>query len=293
MLVPLDGSGSSEMVLPFAEEIARKSAASIVLITATGLESQDLEPLYRSYLEQVREKLQAHLRSYGTGPAAKLEIHVLKGDPASEILRYADEVGADIIVMAGRGSTGRGPWLLGTIATRVSVASTRPVLVVKNHIEKVALDQDKIFQKILVPLDGSTAGEAALPFTEELAKTMGSELILFHAVQPAASWMGAGVGGTYAAIEVPEDVKRVASGYLENLSKRLRAKGLNVKVVLQDGPAAELIINYAKAEGVDVIAISTHGRTGISRWVFGSVTEKILRYGNPAVLVVHASKTNQ
>ena len=289
ILVPLDGSASSEIVLPLAEAVAGKSSAGIILTTATGQDSQDLEPLYRSYLEKVKEKLRAHLRSH-EGMAYKLDIHVLKGAPADEILRYSDEISADMIVMASRGSTTHGPWLLGSIATRVTVASTKPVLVVKNPVDKTSLDQGKLFQKILVPLDGSAAGEAALPFTEQLALVMGSELILFHAMQPAATWMGAGIGGTYAAIEIPENVKRVASGYLENLSKRLRAKGLNVKVVLQDGPAAELIVNYAKTEGVDVIAISTHGRTGISRWVFGSVTEKVLRYGDFAVLVVRASQ---
>jgi len=290
ILVPLDGSSSSEMALPFAEAIAEKSDAGIILTTATRPDSPDLEPPYRSYLEQVGEKLRVHLESHGNGTPSKLDIHVLKGSPADEILRYADEVDADIIVMAGRGSTGDGPWLLGSIATRVTVASTKPVLVVKNPVAKTTLEPGKIFQKILVPLDGSMPGESALPFTEELAKIMGSELILFHAVQPTASWMGAGIGGTYADIEVPENLKTSSLNYLQGMQKRLLSKGLKVKVVLQDGPAAELIINYAKAEAVDVIAVSTHGRTGFSRWVFGSVTEKILRYGDPAVLVIRASK---
>lgn len=290
ILVPLDGSDSSEIALPLAEAIVEKSSASIFLITIAGLESQNLEPLYQSYLEQVKEKLQARLRSYRASPATKVEIHVLKGNPAEEILGYADEINADIIVMAGRGSTGHGPWLLGSIATRVTVASTKPVLVVKNRTENSALEHDKLFKKILVPLDGSTAGEAAMPFTGELASATGSELILFHAVQPAASWIDAGIGGTYASIEVPEDVKAITLNYLEGLRKRLLKKGLNVKVVVQDGSPAELIINYAKTEAVNVISISTHGRTGISRWVFGSVTEKILRYGSTSVLVVPANK---
>jgi nucleotide-binding universal stress UspA family protein len=172
----------------------------------------------------------------------------------------------------------------------VTVASTKPVLVVKSDDVKPGTDKRKLFQRILVPLDGSPAGESALVFTEELAAIMGSELILFHAVQPAASWMDAGIGGTYAAIEVPESVKSAAKRYMEDVQKRLLGKGLKTKIVLRDGPAAELIIEYAKNEGVDAISISTHGRTGINRWVFGSVTEKILRYGPSSVLVIRAAK---
>jgi nucleotide-binding universal stress UspA family protein len=290
ILVPLDGSSAAEIVLPFAEEIATKSAAGITLVTATGTEPQDLEPLYRSYLDRTRDKVQDQLSGYPAGSAVKLDTRVLKGSPADEILHYAEEAKTDLIVMASRGSTSHGPWLLGSIARRVTVASTEPVLVVKNPATQTAVEQKKIFKRIMVPLDGSPAGEAALPFTEELASKLGSELILFHDIQPVASWVGYGMGASYAAIEEPENVRRVALAYLESVRVRLAKKGLPVKVVLQDGAPAELIIEYAKAEAVDVIAISTHGRSGISRWVFGSVTEKVLQYGKPAVLVVRTSK---
>ena len=290
ILVPLDGSSGAEIALPFAEEIATKSAAGLTLVTATGTEPQDLEPLYRSYLERTREKVQTQLTGYPAGSYVKLDTRVLKGSPADEILHYAEEAKTDLIVMASRGSTSHGPWLLGSIAHRVTVASTKPVLIVKKPATPEAIEQRKIFKNIMVPLDGSAAGEAALPFAEELALSLGSELILFHAIQPATSWVGYGMGASYAAIEEPENVRAVASSYLESVRVRLVKKGLPVKAVLQDGAPVELIMAYAKAEAVDVIAISTHGRSGISRWVFGSVTEKVLQYADSAILVVRTSK---
>ena len=289
ILVPLDGSVSAEIALPFAEEVAAKSNASIALVTATGSGSEDLYPLFRSYLERISEKMRASLASYGTA-AAVTDRSVVSGSPADAILRYADEINADLVVMAGRGSTGPGPWMLGSIATRVTIASQIPVLVVKTTAEKTAIEQKKIFKRILVPLDGSAAGEAALPVTQELARIMASELILFHVVQPAATWVGYGMGASYVAIQEPENVKAAALAYLESVRKRVSSKGLSVNTVLEDGAPAERILEYSRNEAVDVIAISTHGRSGVSRWVFGSVTQKVLQFAQPAVLVVHAGK---
>lgn len=291
ILVPLDGSSSAEIALPFAEEIAARTAADIFLMTATGSVSIEVEPLFRPYLEKTRENVRAAVSGYGARGATGPYIAVLSGPPADAILKHAEGVKADLVVMAGRGSTGPGPWSLGSVATRVSVASPIPVLVVKNPAEETSIKQKKIFKKILVPLDCSAAGEAALPFTEALAEALGCELVLLHAVQPAATWMGYGAGGDYLAIQEPEDVRAAATVYLKALQKRLTAKGLAAKIELEDGVPAERIIHYAGAEGIDAIAISTHGRSGISRWVFGSVTQKVLQFAKPAVLVVRAGKS--
>ena len=288
ILVPLDGSSAAEIVLPCAEEIATKSASSIILIMATGLNRQDLEPLYSSYLEQIRKKLQARLVSHRASQATKLVCRVLKGAPADEILSYADEVNADLIVMASRGSTRHGPWLLGSIATRITMACPKPVLVIKKPANKVAVEQGQIFKKILVPLDGSICGEAALPVAEALARTMSSELILINAVEPIETWVD--YGAVYAGMPAPEDERAIPIAYLESLRDRLIGKGLTVKVVVQDGAPADVIVNYARTEDIDTIAISTHGESGITRWFFGSVTEKVLHHGESAVLVVHANK---
>jgi nucleotide-binding universal stress UspA family protein len=288
ILVPLDGSSSAETALPFAAEIAAKSSAEIVLMTATGSASKDLETLFRPYLEKTRDRVWNIVAGYGTGAPARPNIAVSSGPPADAILQYAAEIKADLVVMAARGSTGPGPWSLGSIATRVTVASPIPVMVVKDPPEKTAVEQKKIFRKILVPLDCSPAGEAAVPFVQTMAKSLGCELILFHAVQPAATWLGYGAGGDYMAIQEPEDVRAAAAVYLEGLQKRLALKGLAVKTVLEEGVSAERIINYSRTEPIDAIAISTHGRSGISRWVFGSVTQKVLQAAKPPVLVVRA-----
>lgn len=289
LIVPLDGSAAAEIVLPYAEEIAAKSGSGMTLVMAIGPEPKDPQ-VSDAYLERVKVKMEAVLRDYGVDTAGRISAQQLKESPAEAINRYADETGADLIVMASRGSTSKGPWLLGSVASKVSMASSKPVLVVKKAAQNTAIEQRKIFKKIMVTLDGSPCGEEALPQAQELARLTGAELIIFHAVEPISSWVGYGIGAYYIDNAEPENVGAEASAYLKGIQNRLSETGLVIKTVLEEGSPADIIINYAKAEGVDAIVISTHGRSGVSRWVFGSVTEKVLQHGEPAVLVVHACK---
>ena len=279
ILVPLDGSAGAEIALPFATEIAARARANLILATAAPPDTRDMEPLYHSYLERARKLAQVQLRNAGA-ENAKIYFHVLPGTPAEAILRYADEAGAGLIVMARRGADTRGPWLLGGVVSKVIRASLHPVLVVKK-----AAAMGKSIRKILVPLDGSPAGESALLVAEALARTLGSTLVLYHAIEPVAAWAGYGLGAGYSAAQEPAHTRDDAPGYLEGVRQRIATKGLDVSAVTEEGLPADLILSYAQNQGVDLIALATHGRTGVGRWVLGSVTEKVISYAEVAILV--------
>ncbi|MQY72585.1 MAG: hypothetical protein GH142_02785, partial [Dehalococcoidia bacterium] len=151
-------------------------------------------------------------------------------------------------------------------------------------------------EKILIPLDGSEVGEAALHYVEgmfsRLAPGEKVEVILFHAVTAQRHDVQISRGAV-GAITVPyneselEQMKVDAMKYLEEVGENLRNKGAAVssKVSIGQNPAEEVI----KAEeefNVDLVAMSTHGRTGVSRWALGSVTDKVLRGGKVPVLMV-------
>jgi nucleotide-binding universal stress UspA family protein len=291
IMVPLDGSSAAEIVLPYVEEIGAKLGSRIILVTVSESGSADLDHLYRSYLERVREQVQTQLKDYGAEEVSKLYSKVLLGAPADEILRYADEADASLIVMASRGSSGRGPWLLGSIAAKVLRASGRPVLLIRAPADTTALQGKRVFMRILVPLDGSMVGEAAIPFAVALAQALHAELVLYHVVEPATTWAGYGVEGGYNILQDSESRRVSALAYLEGVRKRLTESGLITTIEAEAGPPADLIIDHAKSKAIDLIAMSTHGRSGIGRWVFGSVTDKVMHAGDTAVLVVRAVKT--
>jgi len=156
-----------------------------------------------------------------------------------------------------------------------------------------------MFEKILVPLDGSKVGEAALDHVEKLianiAPCVKTEVILFQVLTSLAHYVIAGE----ASVQVPYTDKEIAyitrksKEYLNKTGECLKSKGVNVKTKVAIGKAREEIVKAADELKVDLIAMSTHGRSGLSRLTFGSITDKVLRTANVPVLVVRAPKETE
>ncbi len=158
-------------------------------------------------------------------------------------------------------------------------------------------------QKILVPLDGSDLAEAALPRAIELAKPFSATLHLVRVVplarQMAASSLAGATGGmdgmSAADIEAIEDAVALqtqeAESYLDEQAQSLRGQGFTVETGTRQGSAADEIIEYAHSNDIDMIAISSHGRSGLGRLVMGSVCDKVMREAGVPVLVIKPSKS--
>ncbi len=291
ILVPLDGSGAAQIVLPYAGEVAAKFGSEIILVSVSESGATDIDHLYRSYLEGITEQVQSQLKDYGAKAGARVYSDVLLGKPADEILHYADRSNVSLIVMATRGSSGRGPWLLGNIAAKVVRATSKPVLLVRKAASYEAIQQKSLVKRILVPLDGSTVGEAAVPHTEALAQALDTEIVLFQVLEPIVMSPEIAEVSVIQAMSVLEESRTTSAfNYLDGVAKPLKERGLRISSAVSSGPPADQIIDYAKANAIDLIAMSTHGRSGIGRWVFGSVTDKVLHAGDTAVLVVPPAK---
>jgi len=292
ILVPLDGSSEAEIALPYAEEIAAKVGAEIILASVSEQAAVETDHLYRSYLERMEEQVKRQLKDWGAREEARVKSEVLLGRPASEILRYADESNISLITMASRGRSSRGPWLLGNIAAKVLRATGRPVLLIRARADNAALQQRRLVKRILLPLDGSKLGEVAIPYAEALAQVLGAEIILLQAFIPPTSGVAyEGYAASPTAFrEREEQMRAFAMDYLDSLGKAFQEKGLKTLTVLKQGSPADQILEYAEANAIDLIAMSTHGRSGIGRWVLGSVTDKVLHAGDTAVLTVRATK---
>ncbi len=283
ILVPLDGSNAGEIVLPYVEEIVFRLGEETHFVSVCQPETQEMDHLYGSYLERVAREARERMIVLRAKEKAVVKSQVLIGKPAEEILRYADENRIELIAMASRGASGQGPWLLGSIAAKVIRATSKPVLLIRVAATKEALAEKRLIRKILVPLDGSTLGEAAVPLSETLALALNAEIVLFRAIRGISPWAGD------SPIAAPLDLehrKGEAVKYLTGIEQSLRRKGIRVSTALTVAAPADAIIDYAKANAVDLIAMSTHGRSGMNRWVFGSVTDKVLHAGDTAVLTV-------
>ena len=149
------------------------------------------------------------------------------------------------------------------------------------------------YNKILVPVDGSEIAECVLPHIETLAAKQLAETIIFLRIVEETKIPS--VGGSSAVptetwMKMERENQEEAIDYLEDLKNRLDIKGVELKfVTLPPASASEMIAKYANDEDVDLIVMATHGRSGISKLVWGSVTDHVLKHVSKPIMIIRAS----
>jgi nucleotide-binding universal stress UspA family protein len=287
ILVPLDGSGLAELALAYAEELAIAFSSELVLLYVSEAKESQYRPMHQLYLEEVAKRVGEHLKK-----RAKIKAIVLTGEPAEGIINYAEKNKASVIIMASHGRSGIRGWVMGSVASKVLEATMVPVLLIRVGKPSKRAPGKHLLERILLPLDGSESGEAAVPYIKELGDRLGSEVILFGVV--AAGQHVHTVGGLdYILYPEPEMelFKVEAREYLERLYRRLAGGKGAVRVELRVGDdVAGEVLRFAKKAKASLIAISAHGHSGIEKWVFGSVASKIVQVSQIPVLLVRAPK---
>jgi len=141
------------------------------------------------------------------------------------------------------------------------------------------------FPSILVPLDGSPLGESVIPFVQDLAKSLHASLLLLDVVVPTPE-----LSATFLpySTSILEELRVGAEKYIEGVGKRIGASGVAVETTAVVGQAAEAILDAAKQTSADLIALSTHGRSGPARWILGSVADAVIRHADRPCLVIPA-----
>jgi nucleotide-binding universal stress UspA family protein len=298
ILVPLDGSSLAKQALPCAVTLARGLGAELVLLRAVWIPPDLLEMLDESTvkLNAILAQLGAEARDYLGALVEQLRDagldarHAVRQGPAAEtILEYAGWSNVDQIVMATHGYTGIKRWTHGSVAERVLQTARVPLLLVRVGEQDLARDwrQPMGCRRILVPLDGSPVAEQILPTVTAVAQALGAELILYQVpIVHVSGWM---TGEWYLPIQgVLDTAEEDALAYLGAVAGRLEEQDVDVATATSIGSVANCIVEYAEANHVDLIAMCTHGRTGLARWALGSVADRVLRAGGTPILLVRA-----
>lgn len=298
MLVPLDGSTISEGVLPYARTFANALALPVHLLQV--MDPDMLIPsvaarqgLSDNILTINREHNGDYLKEIAasfSNPAA-VSSSVIVGKPAEAIMEVAATDRDTLIAIATHGRSGVRRWLLGSVAEKVLHGADNDVLLIRAtaQIDRKTTAQLK---RLVVPLDGSELAEEALRCGVELAKKMNLEIILLRVyVAPGAAYSTGSYAPEWKSLD--QVVRQKANEYLEDKTKQLRNQGLEqLSFRMAEGSAAEQIIEAARERPDSLIAMSTHGASGVGRWVLGSVTERVIRHSDTAVVVVRAKRTD-
>jgi nucleotide-binding universal stress UspA family protein len=147
----------------------------------------------------------------------------------------------------------------------------------------------KRYQHVLLPLDGSETAEIALADAASMVASNGARLTLLYVVPPALAEMYA--GAEMIGIDQKEGVHHAAHRYIKSVRRRLEPTGIDAKIAVAVGEAAEAILAYAGEHGVDLLVMATHGRSGWRRWALGSVAERVLHAAAEPVLLVRVPLT--
>ena len=292
ILVPLDGSATAEAVLPYAEAFAAgfKTSVELMSVIDIGAMTSHLAADKVHHLETIIAAEEKNSASYLENVAKTFsrfptECRIVRGKPAETILDTTSKDRDTLIAMATHGRSGAKRWLLGSVAEKVLRGTTNPLFLVRAAAAKTS--PQRIIDSIVVPLDGSPLAERILPTVSNWARALDVEVTLVRAFEfPASAYYGSeGYLPDYDAFR--EEARKEAAAYLKEKEEYLVREGVRtVSIFTIEGPAADEIINYAQTAPRAVIAMSTHGRSGVRRWILGSVTEKVVRHGGDPVLVV-------
>jgi len=311
ILVPLDGSPFGEAALPLAFNLARRAEAILELVhvipplatvfseASLYLESSLEQEIFdfqkarhQEYLTQVTRKLSAL-------GSVVVRTTLLSGDIPSLIRAHADQVHADLVVMTTHGRGPMGRFWLGSVADELVRKLPMPVLLIQPGEAAAQFEPEPLLRHILIPLDGQPLGEEMIEPALALGRLMDADYTLLRVIRPvlpvtypteSASLIVVNKSLQEQAQARQEGLRQEAQGYLEKIAGGLRERGFRVvtRVDVQDRPALA-ILNHA-AE-IDLVALGTHGRAGLSRLFLGSVADKVIRGSHLPVMVLRPVKT--
>jgi len=283
VLVPLDGSSAAEFAIRFASDLAVKHEAALILLyldylpalvgEAAETSSEDRREQVEAYLDGLRKDLRA------VGIRAQVQV-VSTRDLSGALMKTLETEHISILVMSTQGRAPMMRWLFGSQVERALNTMPVPVMLVR-----------PMYQHIVVPLDGSKWSESAIPRAVELARVHDAELVLLHVYQSKA--------GDYAGQWALAGQQQIADQPVEQmreqllaLRNRLRQEGLKAREVLIRGNnPAQAICEFVESEdGISMVVMSTHGRTGLARWLIGSVAQQVIKNARCPVSLVNPNK---
>jgi nucleotide-binding universal stress UspA family protein len=298
ILVPLDGSQLAECVLPHITAIAHSFDAKVTLLRVleknqpgTSVQLFDLLNWQINKTEAALSLEKTKARLLASGLRARTA--VLEGLVAEEITEYAQNQGMKLIILSSHGRSGLTQWGISSTTQKIILSAPTSVLIVRAQHQEGTLpgksSKSPLYQRILVPLDGSQRAENVLTVITQLAHKNKSQIDIVQVVQTPEM--------ARQMPPVPEDVvlsNRVvtrnrdeAGRYLDQLKSRSYLEGVTVQthLITSDNAAAELH-RMVEQQDIDMVTLGAHGYSGNSQWPYGSMVNNFIMYGKVPLLIV-------
>jgi nucleotide-binding universal stress UspA family protein len=297
ILVPLDGSQLAECVLPHVVAIAQSFNAEITLLRILEKNqagpSAQLFDLLNWQINKTKavlylEKTKARFQEAGLRARAS----VREGLEAEGIIEYAQNQGMKLIILSSHGRNGLTQWGISNVTQKIILGSQTSLLIVRAHqsgVQPAELSKTPLYQRVLVPLDGSQRAENVLPIITHLAQFHKAQIHLVQVLQTPE--MARQMPPTREDIDLSNRVvarnQEEAGRYLEQVKSRSYLEGIAVQThLITSENAAVALHQLAEQEQIELLTLSAHGYSGNRQWPYGSMVNNFIMYGKIPLLIV-------
>jgi nucleotide-binding universal stress UspA family protein len=290
ILVPLDGSSLAECVLPHVVALAEAYEPEVTLTRvlecepSTGL--QFVDPLDWELCKAEAEAYLTSITNRLSDVGLETQASLLEGRPAERIVEYAQGNEIDLIVLSSHGRAGLSRWNVNSIVRKVVQHGKRSSMIVRAYRTPPTSLGEMSYSRLLVPLDGSSRAECVLSTAATLTRRYNAHLILTHVIsRPTMPLrMPHSDEDEQLITRFVERSQELADEYMEQLRLRMSVP-FDSRVVVSDDVSARLH-QLVDDQEIDLVLMSAHGRSGQTRWPFGSVTTSFIEYGTTPLLIV-------
>jgi nucleotide-binding universal stress UspA family protein len=297
IVVPLDGSLLAECVLPHVITITRAFKAKAILLRVLEKNhANGSTPIFDLLTWQIKkteaklylEKISARLLK----SQVQIEATVLEGLAAESITEFSESRGVKLIILSSHGRSGLSQWGISSITQKIILGAPTSLLIVRAHqfgTRPGELSETSVYQRILVPLDGSQRAENVLPIITQLAHFHKAQIHLVQVVQTPE--MARQMPPVREDIDLSNRViarnREEAGHYLEQVKSRSFLEGMDVQThLITSGNAAAELHRVVEQENIDMVTLSAHGYSGNRQWPYGSMANNFITYGKVPLLIV-------
>lgn len=283
ILFPTDGSEAAESVFAFAQEMATEHGATLYVLNVADTNRDSVTQISGEVVDALEHEGERIVEALADSASAgvSVETDVVQGDPRQTIVEYGDRIDADVIVMPTHGREGLERLLLGSITEGVINTATVPVIAVNPGTDGAAAYPCR---NVLVPTDGSEGSTRAVRTGVDLANATGATLHLLTVVETGS------LGFDARSMLKDEELESNANEVIAEATEMAEESLDDVRSSIRHGQPYREIRSYLDANDVDFVVMGTHGRTDFSRYLLGSVANKLVRSSPVPVLTVRSDE---
>ncbi len=300
ILVPLDGSQLSERALHIAQRILPRTNPELFLVHVVDPSRESAAHMHRTYLDGVAEASRQHIteESLKSQSGTKVIPVLLHGDPATEIINFAQQNDISLVIMSTRNRTGIRRWALGSVSEKVYRQTMCSCILIGADGETQSVQEVRTIGRILVPVGRTGSEQRFLSYVNAFDTRIVTQVIFLQAVPPIVSIDEAEYSKVANELTrsayvdmLEQNRKEEALKHLSTFTSVIKTKGMLTTSLVVIGSTVDSILKYAKETNIDLITLPAEGQSAFGNWILGKLAKTLLREGKTPVLIVKPLKT--